>query len=137
MVIVVKTHVESRRVGHIVLFSSDLCLSAECLLDYYRLRFQIEFTFRDAKQHFGLEDFMGVKKASVANGIGLSFFLVNLTTYLLEDFRRFTPGAGIVDLKSFYRGRHYLESLLKMLPDRPDGITCASFGGGESARLHP
>ena len=124
VVIVKKTHVESGRVGHIVLFSSDLCLSAECLLDYYRLRFQIEFTFRDAKQHFGLEDFMGVKKTSVANGIGLSFFLVNLTTSLLEDFRRFAPGAGIVDLKSFYRGRHYLESLLKMLPDRPDGITC-------------
>ena len=124
VVIVVKTHVQSGRVGHIVLFSSDLSLSAECLLDYYRLRFQIEFTFRDAKQHFGLEDFMGVKETSVANGIGLSFFLVNLTTYLLEDFRRFAPGAGIVDLKSFYRGRSYLESLLKMLPDRPDGIIC-------------
>lgn len=124
VVIVKKTHVESGRVGHIVLFSSDLSLSADCLLDYYRLRFQIEFTFRDAKQHFGLEDFMGVKETSVANGIGLSFFMVNLTTYLLEDFRRFAPKAGIIDLKSFYRGRSYLESLLKMLPDRPDGIIC-------------
>ncbi len=27
---------------------------------------------------------MGVKETSMANGIGLSFFLVNLTTYLLE-----------------------------------------------------
>jgi putative transposase len=124
VVILKKTHVQSGRVGHVVLFSSDLSLSAECLLDYYRLRFQIEFTFRDAKQHFGLEDFMGVQETSVANGIGLSFFLVNLTTYLLEDFRRFAPGAGIVDLKSFYRGRFYLETLLKMLPDRPDVILC-------------
>ena len=117
VVIVKKTHLQSGRVGHIILFSSDLCLSAACLLDYYRLRFQIEFTFRDAKQHFGLEDFMGVKETSVANGIGLSFFLVNLTTTLLEDFHRIAPGAGIADLKSFYRGRSYLETLLKMLPN--------------------
>ena len=124
VVIVRRTHVQSGREGHIVLFSSDPALSAECLLDYYRLRFQIEFTFRDAKQHFGLEDFMGVEETSVANGIGLPFFMVNLTTYLLEDFRRLAPGAGIADLKSFYRGRRYLETLLKMLPDRPDGIVC-------------
>ncbi len=124
VVIVKKTHLASGRVGHVVLFSTDLSLSWECLLDYYRLRFQIEFTFRDAKQHFGLEDFMGVRETSVSNGIGLSFFLVNLTTYLLGDFRRAAPGAGIADLKSFYRGRHYLEMLLKMLPDRPEGITC-------------
>ena len=94
-------------------------------MDYYKLRFQIEFTFRDAKQHFGLEDFMGVGETSVANGLGLSFFVGNVARYLLEDFRERCPGAGLSDLKSFYRGRHYLRRVLKMLPDRPDGIVCA------------
>ena len=124
VVLVRKTHLASGRVGHVVLFSTDVSLEAQTLIDYYRLRFQIEFTFRDAKQHFGLEDFMGVRETSVGNGIGLSLFLVNLTTHLLGDFRRQVPGAGIADLKSFYRGRYYLQTLLKMLPDRPDGITC-------------
>jgi putative transposase len=29
-------------------------------VDYYSLRFQIEFNFRDAKQYWGLEDFMNM-----------------------------------------------------------------------------
>ena len=33
-------------------------LEGETLVHYYRLRFQIEFNFRDAKSHFGLEDWM-------------------------------------------------------------------------------
>jgi putative transposase len=124
IVIIVRTHLASGRVGHVVLMSSDLTLSWELLVDYYKLRFQIEFTFRDAKQHFGLEDFMGVGETSVANGFGLAFFVGNVARYLREDFRERCPGAGLSDLRSFYRGRHYLQNLLKLLPDQPDGIVC-------------
>jgi len=50
VVILVKTHLKTGAQAHVILFSSDLTLSYELLVDYYRLRFQIEFTFRDAKQ---------------------------------------------------------------------------------------
>lgn len=40
-------------------------LDALTLIDYYPLRFPIEFTFRDAKQYVGLEDFMGVQEVSI------------------------------------------------------------------------
>ena len=36
-------------------------------LDYYKLRFQIEFNFRDAKQFWGLEDFMNLSQTAVTN----------------------------------------------------------------------
>lgn len=124
VVVIQKTHLQTGRVGHVILFSSDLFLGAEALIDYYRLRFQIEFTFRDAKQHFGLEDFMGVKEASVRNAISLSLFMVNLSSYLLGSLRTRFCGAGISDLKSWYRGRHYAYALLKMLPETPDAIIC-------------
>ena len=39
-----------------VFLSTDTELSGEKILAYYRLRFQIEFLLRDAKQHAGLED---------------------------------------------------------------------------------
>jgi putative transposase len=125
VVIIVRTDLQTQRVGHIVLFSSDLALDAETLVDYYALRFQIEFTFRDAKQYFGLEDFMSVKETSVANAVGLSFFMVNLSTYLLGHLRTSFPGSGVNDLKSYYRGRHYVAEILKLLPEKPDGITCS------------
>jgi putative transposase len=124
VVILQRTHLESGRVGHVILLSSDLFLSAATLIDYYTLRFQIEFTFRDAKQHFGLEDFMGITKTSVTNAMGLSLFLGNLSTYLLEHFRQQCPEAGISDLKSWYRGRFYASAVLKLLPERPDTIIC-------------
>jgi putative transposase len=124
VVILKRTHQQSGRVGHVILFSSDLFLGAEALIDYYRLRFQIEFTFRDAKQHFGLEDFMGLTKTSVQNAMSLSLFMVNLSSYLLGSLRTRVCGAGISDLKSWYRGRHYASALLKMLPENPDAIIC-------------
>lgn len=37
-------------------FSTDLTLDALEILDYYTARFQIEFLYRDAKQHTGLND---------------------------------------------------------------------------------
>jgi putative transposase len=123
VVIIVRTHLESGRVGHVVLFSSDLSLSALRLIDYYALRFQIEFTFRDAKQYFGLEDFMGVKEISIHNAVGLSFFMVNLSRYLLDALRISYPGAGVNDLKSFYRARHYISEVLKCIPENAGGIS--------------
>ena len=38
-----------------ILVCTDTELSAEQILQYYRLRFQIEFLIRDAKQYCGLE----------------------------------------------------------------------------------
>src|SRR5262249_38907252 len=58
VVVIEKINVKKHKVGHCLLFSSDLQIGWEKLVEYYGLRFQIEFNFRDAKQHFGLEDFM-------------------------------------------------------------------------------
>jgi putative transposase len=123
VVIIVRTHLESGRVGHVVLFSSDLSLEGLTLLDYYSLRFQIEFTFRDAKQYFGLEDFMGVQETSIHNAAGLSFFMVNLSRHLLDGLRTSYPGAGVNDLKSFYRARHYIAEVLKYVPENAGDIS--------------
>jgi putative transposase len=127
VVIVIKTDLETPRVAHVVLFSSDLSLEAETLRDYYILRFQIEFTFRDAKQYFGLEDFMGVKETSVANAVGLSFFMVNLSTYLLDGLRTSYPDAGVNDLKSYCRARHYIAEIMKFISQNSDTITCSDL----------
>jgi hypothetical protein len=41
---------------HNFLFFTEKFIDAEIILDYYSARFQIEFLFRDAKQHIGLEE---------------------------------------------------------------------------------
>lgn len=122
VVIVVKTNLKTGKRAHVVLFSSDLNLTAEQIIDLYALRFQIEFNFRDAKQYWGLEDFMTVSETAVTNAANLSLFMVNLTQPLLRNLRQDAPGAGVLDLKTHYRAHKYVTETLKLLPEKPEPI---------------
>jgi len=122
VVIIVKTKLETGARAHVVLFSSDLNLSYAQLVDYYRLRFQIEFNFRDAKQYWGLDDFMNVKEIPVTNAANLALFMVNIAQRLLADFRQRHPHAGVLDLKAFFRGHKYVSATLELLPEKPEPI---------------
>src|SRR5437879_12303605 len=78
VVIIAKTNLRTQPRAPVILFSSDLALAYAPLVDYYGLRFQIEFNFRDAKQYWGLEDFMNVTPTGVTNAANLSLFMVKL-----------------------------------------------------------
>jgi hypothetical protein len=119
VVVVVKTHLETGKRGHVVLFSTDLTLTADQIVDYYALRFQIEFNFRDAKQYWGLDDFMNVKSVAVTNAVNLAFLMVNLSAVMLKPYRDLRPDFSVLDLKAQFRARRYLDETIKMLPDPP------------------
>jgi DDE superfamily endonuclease len=125
VVIIVKTNLTTQQRSHVVLFSSDLELAYDQLIDYYALRFQIEFNFRDAKQFWGLEDFMNVTSTAVTNAANLSLFMVNVAHSLLRDFRHTAPLFGVLDLKALFRGRKYVSETLKLLPQMPEPILLA------------
>lgn len=118
VVILVKTNLRSQKSSPVVLFSTDLSLSAAQLVDYDRLRFQIEFNFRDAKQYWGLDDFMNVSPA-VTNAVNLAFLMVNLSAVLWQPHRPSHPDFSGLDLKTLYRSRPYLLDTIKWLPDPP------------------
>jgi len=126
-VVILKTNLSTHKQAHIILFSADLELSYEKLFDYYTLRFQIEFNFRDAKQYWGLDDFMNVKQQAVTNAANLSFFMVNFSSVLLQHFRESNSEFSILDLKSHYRGCRYVSETIKLLPHKPDGILLAEI----------
>jgi len=127
VVIVLKTNLSTQAQAHVILFSTDLELSNEKIIDFYTLRFQIEFNFRDAKQYWGLDDFMNVKEVAVTNAAHLSFFMVNFSSILLRRFREHNPEFSILDLKSHYRGCRYVSETIKLLPQKPDGILLAEI----------
>ncbi len=127
VVIVLKTNLSTKAQAHVILFSTNLELSYEKMIDYYTLRFQIEFNFRDAKQYWGLDDFMNVKEVAVTNAANLSFFMLNFSSLLLHRFRETNPDFSILDLKSHYRGCRYVSETIKMLPQKPDGILLAEI----------
>jgi putative transposase len=125
VVIILKTNLSSKAQGHVILFSTDLELDYKKVIDFYGLRFQIEFNFRDAKQYWGLDDFMNIEQRAVTNAANLSFFLVNLSHLLLQDFRHSNSEYSLLDLKAHYHGCRYAIEAIKWLPQKPDAILLA------------
>ncbi len=96
VVCLLKTNAKTQETSHVLFFTSDLDVDAETIIDYYALRFQIEFNFRDAKQFWGLDDFMNVKEIPVKNAVNLSMFMVNVSAKLREMFGSEHPGFGVL-----------------------------------------
>ena len=122
VVIILKTNLLTQAQAHVILFSTDLEQDYEKIIKFYSLRFQIEFNFRDAKQYWGLEDFMNIKETAVTNAANLSLFMINFSHALLQPFREHNPDYSVLDLKSHYRGYKYASETIKMLPQKPDAI---------------
>lgn len=127
VVVILKTNLETQAQAHVILFSTDLEQVYNKITKFYSLRFQIEFNFRDAKQHWGLEDFMNVKEIPVTNAANLSFFMVNFSYALLQPLRQHNPDYSVLDLKSHYHGYRYASETIKMLPQKPDAILLAEI----------
>jgi hypothetical protein len=127
VVIIVKTNLHTQARAHVVLFSSDLALAYAPLVDYYGLRFQIEFNFRDAKQYWGLEDFMNITPTGVTNAANLSLFMVNVAYCLRADVHPRDPDYSVLDLKADCRAYKYVEETIKMLPEKPEPVLLAKI----------
>lgn len=118
VVIIIKENQKTGKKARVILFSTDLELDWNKLVDYYRLRFQIEFNFRDAKQHWGLEDFMVVKEQPVFNAANLSLFMVNVSQAMLAT----SQDKSILDLKARHHGLRYVQEVFKILPENTKPI---------------
>ena len=127
VVIIAKTNLRTQARAHVVLFSSDFDLAYAPLVDYYGLRFQIEFNFRDAKQYWGLEDFMNVSPTGVTNAVNLSLFMVNVAYRLRTDSHQRDPDYSVLDLKADCRGYKYVAETIKMLPEKPEPVLLAKI----------
>jgi len=69
------------KVGHVVLFSTDINLSAYDIYCFYKARFQIEFIFRDAKQFTGLSDCQARSKHKLDFHFNASLTALNLAKF--------------------------------------------------------
>ena len=138
VVVLVQTKVADGKRRHVVLFSSDLTLAAAQLVEYYRLRFQLEFNFREAKQHWGLEDFMVTDEVAVENAASLSLFMVLVSNVLLAAEQMPSGERSIGDLQATYRGWRYVCETIKSLGLEADDIKIGTLGAAVSrlGRIH-
>src|SRR3954447_9692120 len=88
--------VSAKEKGYDLLISTDVTMAGEKVLQYYRLRFQIEFLIRDAKTYAGLEQCQARSKDKLYNHWNMALFSVSLARWqwwaqLPEDQKQDTP----------------------------------------------
>jgi hypothetical protein len=120
IVIIMKTNLKTKQSGYNILFSTDLDLGFEKIIKYYSLRFKIEFDFRDAKQFFGLDDFMNIKENHIHNFANLSLFMKNIA-YIFAKEHGLNVNS-INDLKSRFTALKYINRTLKFMGKTPYAV---------------
>lgn len=95
--------------NYIILFSTDIALSGQRIYEYYGKRYQIEFLFRDGKQHCGLTHCQAQDEKKFHFHVNASLTAVSIAKaiYYLED-NKMVPankkkgGFSMADIKTLY-----------------------------------
>lgn len=96
---------------HKIYMTTDLELSADKILQYYQTRFQIEFLYRDGKQHTGLNDSQARSKNKLNFHFNMSLTAINIAkvTHWLPIPKDQRNSFSMADVKTQY----YNELLMK------------------------
>lgn len=93
---------------YVLLFSTDLKLSARKIMRYYQLRFKIEIIFRDAKQFTGLTHCQARDEKKLDFHFNMSFTALNLYQYEMIQLN------SAMSMNSFVR-KAYNTKLIEIL----------------------
>jgi hypothetical protein len=107
---------------YVLLFSTDTQACPEKVLNYYSARFQIEFLFRDAKQHTGFEDCQSRDKQALDFHFNACLTAVNIAKVEILQ-KRTGHQAGpisIADFKTALFNRFWLNRIISKLDLEPD-----------------
>lgn len=103
--------------GYTVFLSTDKNMDGKKIIQYYGLRFQIEFLIRDAKQYTGLEECQAVSENKLYNHFNLSLMsvsLMKLTCWAsLKD--KADTAFSMRSIKTWYYNKYLTETIFSNL----------------------
>jgi hypothetical protein len=100
-----------------LLCSTDLEQDAQQIYQYYSLRFQIEFCFRDAKQHCGLQHCQSRKEERLDFHFNASMTTLNLAKALqiLEQPKDLDQPFSLASIKTKMANRYMIKTIFTNL----------------------
>ena len=114
MVYVLPRGADPQTTDGVLLYSSDTQLAPERIFHFYRARFHIEFAFREAKQHLGLNDGQACAQAKLHFHFNLVFaalFWARLQARLRAEYP-----LGSFSLRNLKRS-HFEEEIQRRFAD--------------------
>ena len=103
-----------RNKSYLLFFSTDLELGALEILQYYKNRFQIEFLYRDGKQHTGLNDCQARSENKLHFHFNASLSAINLAKveHWLSVPKQERGAFSMSDVKTMYHNTLLLEKFI-------------------------
>jgi hypothetical protein len=114
----------NKKIKNTLLFSTDIYLPPEQILEYYQTRFQIEFIFRDAKQFTGLSDCQARHLPRLDFHFNASLIALNLAKHELSSCHS-SAKSFVFSMASYKRlefNKHLLSTFIDKLDLDPDLI---------------
>ena len=122
IIILTKVLKSDRRCGCNIFISTDITqLGCEIFL-YYHLRFQIEFVYRDAKQHLGLNQCQSTQKERLDFDHNFSLTMLSLAkiTNWLNKPKDSRKAFSIYDIKAQYFNERFLNKIFNVFGITPE-----------------
>ena len=102
-------------------FSTDLEIQADKIVSYYRSRFQIEFLYRDAKQHCGLTNCQARSENKLYFHFNAALTAVNLAKIeWLESKTTYNEQFSMSDYKTMYNNELILKTFISRFGINPN-----------------
>ncbi len=119
---VVRVKVNQKKETYKLYFSTDTSMSPEQILHYYRSRFQIEFIYRDAKQHTALENAQarGAQKLDFHFNMALSAVNIAKAANWLTIPKEERGAFSMADIKTMNHNALILETIFNKFGINPD-----------------
>ena len=102
--VVIVYQLKKNKWTHKIYFSTDLEMSAKTILAYYKARFQIEFLYRDAKQHTNLNYCQARSENKLHTHFNMVLTAVNVAkiTHWLQQEKAIRKPFSMSDVKVGY-----------------------------------
>ena len=112
--------------AYTILFSTDVTLNGYLIYQYYHLRFQIEFLFRDSKQHTGLTHCQARHEQKLSFHYNTSLTAVSLAKAdFYAEQKHLGQPFSMADVNTFYFNRLYVNRIFDQLDLDPTSETLA------------
>lgn len=120
--LVVRYSYKKAKWSHKYYFCTDINLSAELVLEYYRTRFQIEFTYRDGKQFTGLDNCQARSENKLHFHFNASLTAINLAkvTHWINIPKQERKAFSMSSLKTMYHNELLLKRFFSVFGIPPN-----------------
>jgi len=112
-----------KEVARKLYFSTDLKMEGMKIVSYYRSRFQIEFLYRDAKQHCGLEDCLARSQNKLNFHFNAALTAVNLAKmHWLNTRKSESEAFSMANIKTLCHNKLLLDRFFSVFAINPNSV---------------